>query len=78
MGLRKTWCQRFACLSALKYLGYDVNIYQYGEDIGEVTGRFDLEESHRGIDWTEEICLPVTTAFENAFVAFPEKPRVIV
>lgn len=78
MGLRKTWCQRFARLLALKSLCYDVNIYQYGEGIGEVTGHFDLEESHPIIDWTEEICLPVRTAFENAFVAFPEKPWITV
>ena len=78
MGLRKTWCQRFARLLALKSLIYDVNIYQYGEGIGEVTGRFDLEESHPEIDWTEEICLPVRKAFENTFVAFPEKPRITI
>jgi hypothetical protein len=78
MGLRRTWCHRFARLLALKSLIYDVNIYQYGEDIGEVTYRFDLEESHTETDWTEEICLPVRTAFENAFVAFPEKPRITI
>jgi hypothetical protein len=78
MGLRRTWCPRFARLLALKCLIYDVNIYQYGEGIGEVTGRFDSEESHTETDWTEKICLPLRTAFENAFVAFPEKPRITI
>jgi hypothetical protein len=79
MGLRKKWCQRFARLSALKSLHYDVNVYQYGEGIAEVTGCLDDEEDYTEIsDWEERICVPITMAFETAFIEFTQQPRVTV
>jgi hypothetical protein len=79
MGLRKKWCQWFARLSALKFLQYDVNVYQYGEGIAEVAGRLEDEDGYPRIcDWEEEIRVPITMAFEVAFTEFTQLPQVTV